>query len=369
MHWGHAVSTDGLHWEHLPIALYPDEIGMAFSGSGILLDEAGRPAQDSGKFALVYTSHGAMEQQSIAFSEDGIHFTPYEGNPVIPNATLRDFRDPKVFPDPVNGGFGLVLAAGNRAMFYHSEDLFHWEKTGEFGPFLEFAGCVWECPSIVQIGEKWVFLISMGMVGTRSLKDMYYWIGQWDGRTFTAETEMEIVDFARDDYAGVFYYGAPEPSMISWASQWAYANQVPTAEEGFRSQMTYIRALQLVETPQGLKLAAEPVGNLVPTAEVTSDKPFEITLSNGEETFRVGLNAENQVYMDRTGLKKAEWSELYNHEAFGCCRIPRLFTDRPCEMKLYVDHSVAEVYVDGGTRVGTMLLYPEKPLNQLKIEK
>ena len=59
MHWGHAVSKDLLHWEHLPIALYPDEQGMIFSGSAVVdwkntsgLGEAGIPP-----LIAIYTGH------------------------------------------------------------------------------------------------------------------------------------------------------------------------------------------------------------------------------------------------------------------------------------------------------------------------
>ena len=69
MHWGHAVTRDLLHWEHLPTALYPDELGCIFSGSCVLDKEnlSGFGSLENPPMIAVYTSHNTtthLEQQS-----------------------------------------------------------------------------------------------------------------------------------------------------------------------------------------------------------------------------------------------------------------------------------------------------------------
>ncbi|HPE58468.1 MAG TPA: glycoside hydrolase family 32 protein, partial [Bacteroidales bacterium] len=108
MHWGHAVSKDLIHWEQLPIALYPDSLGWIFSGSAVIdwentsgLGENGVPPM-----VAIFTYHNRelentgtdkFQSQGIAYSLDkGRSWTKYQNNPVLPNPGIRDFRDPKV---------------------------------------------------------------------------------------------------------------------------------------------------------------------------------------------------------------------------------------------------------------------------------
>ncbi|MGD8357813.1 MAG: glycoside hydrolase family 32 protein, partial [Lysobacterales bacterium] len=110
MHWGHAVSTDLVHWKNLPVALYPDKLGYIFSGSAVVdrdnTSGFGRNGQPP--LVAIYTYHDAErakartqdhEYQGIAYSNDrGRTWTKYKGNPVLPNENKqKDFRDPKVF--------------------------------------------------------------------------------------------------------------------------------------------------------------------------------------------------------------------------------------------------------------------------------
>jgi fructan beta-fructosidase len=131
MHWGHAVSKDLLHWEELPIALYPDELGQIFSGSAVIdkQNTSGLKTADEDVMVAIFTHHGEdNEKQSIAYSNDrGRTWTKYKGNPVISNPGLKDFRDPKVFWHVESQKWVMSLACGDRIHFYGSPYLIDWD--------------------------------------------------------------------------------------------------------------------------------------------------------------------------------------------------------------------------------------------------
>ena len=259
MHWGHARSRDLYTWEHLPIALYPDECGAAYSGSAVM---------DGDKMVLVYTCHGhdGTETQAIAYSTDAEHtvFEKFEGNPVIPNPGRVDFRDPKVFRKDENG-WHMVVAAGDRVLLYVSPDLVHWEQTGAFGaPEYPVAGC-WECPDLFTVKaddgtEKWALVVSLNLDAKIGGGKTMYFIGDFDGKTFRADSLVPVpIDNGMFFYAGVTFWGAPKDQriMIAWMSNWGYSH-APEAL-GWRGQMSIPRALSLIQNEKGYRIASSPV--------------------------------------------------------------------------------------------------------------
>ena len=131
MHWGHAVSRDLYHWEHRDVALYPDKLGMIFSGSAVLDEENVSGLGCGGRTPLLafFTyDDGKTEFQSMAFSLDEGQTFHKTGTPLIENPGIHDFRDPKVIR--VGDGWVMALAAWNQCWFYASKNLLDWEKTG-----------------------------------------------------------------------------------------------------------------------------------------------------------------------------------------------------------------------------------------------
>lgn len=410
MHWGHAVSKDLLHWEHLPVALEPDELGYIFSGSAVWDNNNTSQLGVFGKTPLVavYTSHlqknetEALEQQSAAVSLDGVHFQPLAENPVIANPGISDFRDPKVFWNPVKSCWSLVLAAYDRVHFYASPDLRHWEKTGEFGPAGNFASGVWECPDLFPLtapdgSQIWVLLVSMTTTEEDGRAFTQYFLGNFDGDTFYIAHPFETVeriDFGFDDYAGVTFQNAPERTFLGWAINWGYANATPTGMESvpFRGQMTLPRTLSLIETPKGgLRLAAKPTEKAVPLTGVTAlpenqkipltglpesrtfalhikgKGPCAVTLSNENgERLIFGVNDKNQVYIDRGGAGQKAFSDMFASPPYSAAAAPR-FYDGDFSLEAVFDVSLLEVYIDHGTRVGTMAVFPETPYTHVSV--
>ncbi|MEZ6092571.1 MAG: glycoside hydrolase family 32 protein, partial [Pirellulaceae bacterium] len=100
MSWGHAVSTDLVHWRHLSLAIPERDGTMAFSG-GCVVDHrnsSGFGDDRTPPMVAIYTGHGHGKQvQNLAWSIDnGRTWTLYEHNPVL-DLNEQDFRDPKVF--------------------------------------------------------------------------------------------------------------------------------------------------------------------------------------------------------------------------------------------------------------------------------
>lgn len=392
MHWGHAVSRDLLHWKHMPIALYPDELGMIFSGSCVYDREntSGYGTKEKPPIVAVYTNHGrhGLEQQSIAYSTDGIHFEKSYQNPVIPNPGISDFRDPKAFYNPVKNCWSLVLAAGDRVHFYKSEDLKRWEKTGEFGPEENLASGVWECPDLFQVeaedGRKlWVLIVSMTTTTEDGRCRTQYFLGDFDGDKFILKQEEKEplwIDFGFDNYAGVTFQNLEEPLFLGWAMNWGYANETPTGE--YCGQMTLARSLRAVKTEKGYRLAASfaglekyqhsayPVNHMQRLCtdtfgmKVTGTK--KITLSNAHGQKLVIQVTEDEVFVDRTHAGEHAFHEQFQMPQYCSVRLPRMKRDG--EMELIFDVSVLEVLADDGLIPVSMVVYPESPYDQVLLE-
>lgn len=269
MHWGHAVSRDLVHWQHLPIALYPDDQGMIFSGSAVV---DWKNTASFGREALVsvFTYHkDHVETQNLAYSTDqGRTWTKYANNPVIPNPGLHDFRDPKVLWH--ENHWVMVLAAGRVILFYISTDLKHWEPSGNFGNKYTCTDIVWETPDLFPLtvdGDsdmRWVLTVGVGNgVGSRS--GTQYFIGDFDGKQFTAENlegSTLWVDYGEDYYAAQSWSDEPDHRrlMLGWMNNWQYAMYVPTSS--WRGSFSLVRELALTRTERGIRLLQKPIAEL-----------------------------------------------------------------------------------------------------------
>jgi fructan beta-fructosidase len=238
MHWGHATSTDLVHWTNRPIALYPDSIGLIFSGSAVVdfnntsgLGKAGKPP-----LVAIFTQHSQAREkagrsdaqnQSLAYSNDGgTSWKMYEHNPVLKNPGIIDFRDPNVMWYAPGAKWVMSLATRDRITFYSSKNLKDWKKESEFGQHLGAHGGVWECPDLFPLtaaGGKtlWVLLVNINPGGPQGGSATQYFTGSFDGVKFTAQgTGTRWLDQGTDEYAGVTWHNTGARRIfLGWMCQ------------------------------------------------------------------------------------------------------------------------------------------------------
>lgn len=412
MTWGHSVSDDLVNWEHLPEAIRPNGLGSVFSGS-CAVDHDNTAGFGSDAVIALYTSAGTSQMQSLASStDDGLTFNIYPSNPVL---TLEsEARDPKVFWNDSTKEWNMILAHAldHEMLIFTSPDMKSWTLQSSFGKGLGAQGGVWECPDLFELPvagtdeKKWVLLCNINPDGPFGGSGTQYFVGDFDGKTFKADTDAagnvstKWLDYGKDHYATVTWSDAPDGRRVAlgWMSNWQYAADVPTMQ--FRSANTLPREMGLFRAPDGEvyassapspelealrgKLAAKvkktnvgrkarsfalPSENggiceILMDIEASKAKTVNIGLSNSQgEKVVMQYDPAATLSFDRTQSGITDFSEGFpavtvtpTHEASG--RIA---------LRIFVDRSSMEVFGNDGEFVMTNLVFPRTPYTALSV--
>lgn len=406
MHWGHAKSTDLLHWDHLPVALEPleaYEAGGCFSGSAIEKD---------GRLYLMYTGHYdrdgvKRETQCIAVSDDGTHFEKYSGNPVIDGkhiegiADSADFRDPKVFER--EGLYYCVVASktsDNRGqiLLFKSIDLLKWEFVSVLLEGTAEQGIMWECPDLFELDGKDVLIMSPIQIPKEGYQydntsSTVAFIGyvDWKLGKFIVENYHEI-DFGMDFYAPQTCLNQQNQRlMVAWMQMWDRTMPTHDLNHGWVGAMTLPRRLsvrnnRLIQEPigaikdygeQGLRLENRSLKaqlkEIIPDVsrikliiEVNDRQPIKIKIGNQTENLSLVYDkATAELTLDRS----ASGYDIIGSEALPVRsrRTKVQLIKNILHLDLYLDKCSIEVFANQAMTM-TSTFYPKTEGLKLMIE-
>lgn len=397
MHWGHAVSADLVHWEHLPIALAPEknyDKDGCFSGSGIEAD---------GKFYLMYTGHvtlpeknadglDSLQMQCLAVSEDGVHFQKAEENPIIvaPKSDKihgGDFRDPKVWKhgEKFYAVIGSRTADGTRGqvLLYESENLVQWKLKNISAKSEGNQGNMWECPNFAEVDDGEALIVSpMGIEpeGNKFLNNVQsgYFLGKLDYETgIFSHGEFDLLDYGFDFYAPQVTK-APDGRciLIGWLDMWH--SPMPEQADGWAGMMTVPRELHIksgklfsepareletlrgekksyknltLNSPQKLDGISGEVGELLLTIDATESKNFSVELrSSAEEKTILSFDADNKIFKLNRDKSGSEVGGVRETKISPCAEL---------NLRIFLDRSSVEIFINGGERVLSARIYPQ----------
>ena len=413
MSWGHSTSKDLINWTAEPIALEPTGLGTVFSGS-CALDTNNTAGYGKDAVIGLYTSAGASQTQSLVWSKDGGKtFEFYPANPVI---TLEsEARDPNMFWDENAKQWVLILAHAleHEMLIFTSPDMKEWTLQSAFGKGLGAQGGVWECPDLFKLKvdgsdeEKWVVICNLNPGGPFGGSATQYFVGDFDGKTFKADTDAsgniptKWMDFGKDHYATVSWSDAPDNrrTAIGWMSNWQYAAEVPTMQ--FRSANTLPRDLGLFRAADGnIYLASSPAPELLAlrdkltvnvkrtnigkkaktyslpatnsgACEILMDidarksKQIDLVLANnaGEKVVMAYDVAGHTLSFDRRESGIVDFSQ-----DFPSVTVSPTFEDNgKISLRIFIDKSSIEVFGNNGQFVMTNLVFPKNPYTALSV--
>lgn len=352
MHWGHAVSKDLIHWEELPSALYPDELGTMFSGSAVIdyNNTAGFNKKDQPAMVAFYTADSPEKQvQCLAYSLDkGRSFTKYNGNPIIDSKdkwNSKDTRDPKVFWYESNQNWVMILNERDGHSIYNSDNLKDWVFKSHITGF-------WECPELFELSvdnnENKKLWVMYGASGT-------YMIGKFNGKEFVPISGKHYYNKG-SGYAAQTFTNIPKSDdrriQISWG-------RISAGDSPFNGIMLLPTELTLHTTKDGVRMFSKPIKEL-DKLENESYKWENLTSQeankklkdfNDESCLRIkttitlshatsaGLNLNGQSLLDYD----MNWNTVN-----GVFYSPEDMTSMEISADIIIDKTSVEVFIDGG---------------------
>jgi len=320
------------------------------------------------------------QHQSLAYSNDkGRTWKRYDKNPIL-DIQRKDFRDPKVFwyEPQQKWVMALVVPDLYKVQLYQSKNLLQWDLISEFGKVGDTTR-IWECPDLYPLPieneagkSKWVLSLSGGHPAGPTFVGMQYFVGEFDGTTFTSsQTEAKYIDYGKDYYAGIVYNNVADRTiMLGWINNWTYAKYVPTSP--WRGTFSLPRQLSLKKKNDQYILLQKPTANVknlrgeeINDLEKFTGGSLEFELewnetdgtiielfSNGNEKIVIGKR-DNIVFVNR-----AQSGIIDFQPDFASLDQVSINGKEKLSLHVFVDQSIIEVYVNDGESTITSQVFP-----------
>ena len=254
MHWGHATSTDLVHWQQQPNALDPTvHPGELWSGGGVV-DVRNTSGLKDGDHDPILVFTGTQGVRVFYSLDGGMTFTAYDGGRVLAQPSGHESRDPKVIWHQPTERWAMVVWSdndGNGADFFVSPNLRDWERTGRY-----VADWFFECPDFtpMELDGDLTYVLRDGRGS--------YVVGDFDGREFaTSWTAPRTITVNPGPAAGPYYAAQsfdnlPDGRVVTMAWQGENRGSTWTGNASFPVEQ------RLVSSPDGPRIHSEPVDEI-----------------------------------------------------------------------------------------------------------
>ena len=374
--WGHAVSTDMVHWTQLPHAIMPvKNHGGIWSGTAAV-DQNNTLGKQIGRTKTLVAYFTYNGGQSAAYSTDKGRSYNFlnDGKPIVLNPEYKGARDPKIFWHEASKSWIMVLwvkmvenegqpnEKPGKVRFYSSKNLTVWTLESELNRNWAF-----ECMDFVELpvdgnanNKKWLLYDA----------SFDYEIGTFDGKTFSSDKKSFIGDLGPNFYAGQTFNNCPDKRtvMIAWMRG---GNIFQKTEMPFSQQMSFPTTLELKTTPEGIRLYRWPIKEIEKLYTKT-DKFNDLSLEKTNQKLAqikaelidlsLQFETKNQLMISIRGLDVIYDSKT-DSISFGKTRIPVPAFQNKVSLRILLDRTSLELFVNNGASVATFYAVP-KPENQ-----